>query len=492
MMRRRDALKTLGSLAGAATLGKLLPGCGDDGNDPVGITTYVYLMLENRTYDHVFGARKLQGLGGDGLDATMSNNDNSGNPVTVFEPTPEEMCVEDPPHSWDPSHAQFNGGAMDGFVKQYQVSTQNVGSREVMQYLTRTQIPVSWALADAYTTCDRWFASVMGPTLPNRAFWHTASSFGLRANKDVLDAASQVPVPTIYNRLHDKNIDWAYYSGPLAVVSLLANSGPYHLDVGPTDGTGNIRRFSAYPDQPDDPNGQFFKDAAAGKLPPVCYIDPFFGENDDHPPLHPILAQALIAAVYRALANSPQWKNCMLVITYDEHGGFFDHVPPPQVEDDTLEKFGVDGFKQLGFRVPAVVAGPYAKQNYVSSVQYDHTSALKHLQNAFGLEPLNIRMDTANDLSDCIDMDRLAAGDWAPPIELPEIDLSQYPLATDPNTHPECKGMAFRVANPISEWADVNRGKMLDYRSEREGDAYHRGIVDFLRTAQARRTVNSR
>ena len=117
-----------------------------------------------------------------------------------------------------------------------------------------------------------------------------------------------------------------------------------------------------------------------------------------------LATQALIAAVYNALAQSPQWKNCMLVITYDEHGGFFDHVPPPTGPDVRPE------FQQRGFRVPTMVIGPYVKQNYVSSVEYDHTSALKHLQTAFGLEPLNERMNAANDLTDCIDMERLAAG----------------------------------------------------------------------------------
>jgi phospholipase C len=477
MIDRRQALKRIGALAGAATLPRFVTGCSDDGG-PVGITNYVYLMLENRTYDHVFGARKLlEGLPGDGLVATMSNPDSAGKLIAPYEVTDAETCVPDPPHGWDPSHAQWNNGANDGFVTQYQLEQKNTALTDVMQYQTRTQIPVSWALADQYTTCDRWFASVMGPTLPNRAFWHAATSFGLQANQEVLNKFTSVPVPTIYNRLFDKGVDWAYYSGPLAVVALLGNPGPFQLDV-----DGKIKRFCAFPDQPDDPNGTFFKDAAAGKLPPVVYIDPFFGENDDHPPAHPILGQALIAAVYRALAASPQWKNTMLVITYDEHGGFFDHVSPPQTTDDTLAKFGVAGFEQCGFRVPALVVGPYAKQGYVSSVQYDHTSALKHLQNAFGLETLNVRMDAANDLTDCIDMDRLARGEPADPIELPIIDLSLYPAINDP----ACRGTSFRtVDNPITEWADANPGKMLDWREDRE--AYHRGIVEFLRASQARR-----
>ncbi len=481
MMKRRDALKTIGGLAGAAGLAKFLPACGDDGDDgPVGITTYVYLMLENRTYDHVFGARKLEGLPGDGLSAGLSNPDMNGNLIAPYMPAVEDLCVLDPPHGWDASHLQFNSGAMDGFVTEHQKDHSSTVLKDPMQYLNRTYQPISWALADAYTTCDRWFASVMGPTLPNRAYWHTATSFGLKVNNEVLDKFASVPVPTIYNRLQDSGVDWAYYFGNLAVVSLLGSPGPFQLDLGPNDGTGHIRRFG----DPAAGGGQFFKDAAAGKLPPVVYIDPSFSENDDHPPVHPVRAQALIAAVYTALAKSPQWKNCMLVITYDEHGGFYDHVAPPvNTSDDTLAKFGVDGFQQLGFRVPAMVAGPYAKQGHVSSVQYDHTSALKQLQNAFGLEPLNARMDAANDLTDCIDMDRLARGEWAPPVELPAINIDDWAWQDM-----KCKsGGGFRYHDPISEWADKNPGKIAKQYDLRGADPEQQVVREFLRKHQRSR-----
>jgi hypothetical protein len=153
-----------------------------------------------------------------------------------------------------------------------------------------------------------------------------------------------------------------------------------------------------------------------------------------------MLAQALIASIYTALATSPQWKNILFVVTYDEHGGFYDHVAPPNLpasDDDTATRFPVDEkgvttagpneFTQLGFRVPALVIGPYVKQGYTSPVQYDHTSALKHLQNAFELDPLTARVTAANDLSDCIDMERLAAGDWAEPVSLPKFEFEHEP-----------------------------------------------------------------
>lgn len=450
-MKRRDALKTIGGLAGAATMARFLPACGDDDSGPVGITTYVYLMMENRSYDHAFGARSLfEGKPGDGFSADLQFPDLNGNMFKPYEPEGRAApCVLDPPHGWDASHEQFNAGAMDGFLREHQ-HDHGPGAREAIQYLTRTHLPVSYALADNYTTCDRWFCSVMGPTLPNRAYWHTGSSLGLTNNNAVLDGFSAgIPIPSIYNRLAEKGIDWAYYFGNLAVVSLLGNPGPYKLDLGPNDGTGHVRKFG----DPLDRRGTFFEDAAAGRLPPVVYIDPTFGDNDDHPPVHPILGQELFAAVYTALATSPQWKNILLVVTYDENGGFFDHVPPPTTTDDTLQRFGVDGFQQMGFRVPTMVIGPYVKQGHVSSVVYDHTSALKHLQNAFGLDSLTARVDAATDLTDCIDLDRLAAGDWAKPAAIPLVDRYEWPT-----TDPSCISAGGFRLDPITEWADANPG----------------------------------
>jgi phospholipase C len=485
-MKRRDALKTLGGLAGAASLAKLMPGCGGGSDRPTGITTFVFLMMENRTYDHALGARALEGKPGDRIRPGMTNPDLAGRPVALYAAPSDRgaaaptVCDPDPPHGWGASHAQWNRGAMDGFVREHQrAHGDDPAATEPMKYLTREHQPITWALADAYTTCDRWFAAVMGPTLPNRAYWHAGTSFGLSDNAAVLQTFSSVPVPTIYNRLAEAGVDWAYYFGSLAVVSLLGAPGPHQVDLGPNDGTGHIRRYG-------DSKlgvGQFFKDAAAGKLPPVVYIDPAFGANDDHPPVHPILGQELIASVYTALARSPQWENCMLVVTYDEHGGYFDHVAPPLTTDDTLARYGVDGFRQLGFRVPALVAGPYAKRGYVSSVQYDHTSPLKHLQGALGLAPLNARVDAANDLMDCIDLDRLARGEPAPPIELPLLDASQWPTAAA-----ACMGQSelrrITADDPITAWAEAHPGRFAPEHDLRgDVDAYLRSIHAYLAAA---------
>ncbi len=461
-------------------MARLLPGCGDD-DRPAGITTYVYLMMENRSYDHLLGARALAGLGGDGQRAGLSNPDRDGVIVPAYEAAIDHdaaqatVCDPDPPHDWDEAHASFNGGAMDGFVKQHQRKHADLANpTETMKYLTRDHVPITWSLADAYSSCDRWFCSVMGPTLPNRAYWHAGTSFGIDNNNDVLSQFSSVPVPTIYHRLDEAGVDWAYYYGSLAVVALLANPGPYQLDLGPQDGTGRVRRFG----DAKLGAGQFFKDAAAGKLPPVVYIDPAFGTNDDHPPVHPALGQELIASIYTALATSPQWNNVLFVITYDENGGYFDHVPPPKTTDESESRFGKPGFDQMGFRVPAIVIGPYVKQGYVSSVVLDHTSALKHLQNAFGLASLNARVDAANDLTDCIDLDRLARGEPLPPVQLPSLDSDEWPT-----TDVACmSGGGFRTAvDPISEWADAHPEAFAGHDLRDSTDAYLGSIRRYLR-----------
>ncbi len=430
-MNRRDAIKAMGALAGAASMSKVLTACGDADDSDAGIDTLVFLMMENRSYDHYFGARSLLGSApGDGLREGMTNPALDGTQVPIFAASAGEQCVIDPPHGWDASRTQFAAGQNDGFVIAHQEEHGGSLLIEPMQYMLREHLPVSWALADAYTTCDRWFSSVLGPTLPNRMYWHAATSNGAMTNQEVLNGAFE-GLPTIYHRLNAADIDWAYYYGDFPVLAVL-------------DGIPLSGRLRPTMDA-------FIADAAAGALPPVVYIDPTFSLNDDHPPHHPLLGQQLIAAVYQALATSPHWERCMLVVTYDENGGFFDHVPPPKAADERAAQ----GFDQLGFRVPAMVIGPYTKQGYVSSVVYDHTSALKHLENVHGLEPLTARSSAASDLTDCIDLERLAAGQPAAPIALPgvEIDADMLPAS--------CQGSSFRTLDhDVLQWAEVNAGRL--------------------------------
>jgi len=162
------------------------------------------------------------------------------------------------------------------------------------------------------------------------------------------------------------------------------------------------------------------------------------------------------------------------VLTYDEHGGFFDHVSPPKTVDDRAAQ----GFDQLGFRVPTMVIGPYVKKGYVSSMTYEHVSALRHIEKTFNLDSLNQRSAAATDLSDFLDMDRLAKNDPAPPIQIPMVDptdTTQWPMGA------VCFTGSVRESHPILEWADTHPAALaggLDLRSET--DEYRRTIREFL------------
>jgi phospholipase C len=418
-MKRRDALKAMGGLAGAATLSKLLPACG---SDPGPSPTIVVLMMENRSYDHYLGARSLlEGKPGNGLTADLVNPNRAGDPVPIFAAGGgDAVCVLDPPHGWDSSRRQVNGGAMDGFVREFEAAHNLDGLTDSVSYLTRDHVPAAWSLADHYVSCDQWYASVLGPTLPNRMYWHTGTSNGIKTNEPVFSWQS------VYHRLAAKGIEYAYYYGDVPVLAII------------NDIEGHEDRIFRMRD--------FFRHAEAGTLAPVVYIDPSFTANDDHPPHHPLLGQQLIAAVYQALATSPQWSRCLFVVTYDEHGGFYDHVAPPA---DAADEHAAEGFNQFGIRVPTIVAGPYIKQGEVISTRYDHTSMLKHLQHELDLAPLYARVDQASDLRDCFDEARVAAADPRPaaPIAAVEIDES---VITD-----RCKyGNEKRYDHEILEFAD--------------------------------------
>ncbi len=377
------------------------------------IDTFVILCMENRSYDHYLGARKLlEGLPGDGLSATMKNPDPAGHDVMVHQLT--NYRPADPPHSWDPVHAQWNNGAMDGFVRAHAGASQ----ADVMGYYVRADVPVTWGMADAFTTCDRYFCSTLGPTWPNRLYLHGASSNGVTGNLPAQNFVSLFTKVAAGGKTHKNyfsDIAWA---------------------------VGGYAKFN------DNANiQQFFSDASAGALPNFSIVDPGFfgaGANDDHPAHDVRLGQAFIGSVYAALRQSPQWNRCMLVVTYDEHGGFFDHVPPPEVTD------ALPSFRRLGVRVPTLVAGPYVRRNQLVSTVFEHSSIASTVTRRFGLEPLNARASAAADLSSCIDPALLGsplpgpALPPAPPVSLLKLRELDRRLrgAGRPESHAELWDMA--------------------------------------------------
>jgi len=376
-----------------------------------GIDHIIVLMMENRSFDHYFGSRQLiEGLAVDGLTGTETNPNLDMTQVPVF--LLEEFEVTSPPHEWDECHLQFNLGENNGFVFEAEKKNPGLGA-QVMGYHIREQIPVLYGLADKFTLCDRWFASVMGPTWPNRFYMHACSSDGQKEN---------FPEPfleTLWHRCDDASIVSRCY---FTDVPWVAGAFPLVPTVWGKLGD-NVDGFSLNDIENPNTLDRFFNDCETGDLPNFAIIDPGFTSNDDHPAHNIQLGQILIGSIYKALAASPAWEKTLLVITYDEHGGFYDHVPPPETVDEHPE------FTQLGFRVPSLVIGPTVRRGCVNSTQLEHCSIGATLMRRFGLVPLNERMATATDLSVCINPDYI--DDPQPGPDVPRVDVSVSSVLAD-------------------------------------------------------------
>ena len=357
----------------------------------------IVIMMENRSFNHFLGARKLtEGKADeDGLTADMSNPDASG--VLVSPYASDEVCIYDPPHGWESSHRQFSEGTNQGFVIEYGARGAPNSGHGAMQYLTRDDVPITWALADAYTVCDRWFCSIMGPTWPNRLMAHLATSDGKIDNS--FPAGTLFTNRSVWKALEEAGVSWAYYYTDLPFIGLLA-------DHWTDDTVFMVEEFAGH--------------VSGGTLPSVVWIDPGFAYNDNHPPHHVGLGELFIAGIYETLAASPYWDKCLIVLLYDEHGGFFDHVAPPTTDDD----LAAEGFDQLGFRVPTLLIGPYVKAG-VDHTVYDHTSWIKYVCERFGIEPWNKRLLAANSIGLALDLDAMADNAPRPPVALPGFAFSE-------------------------------------------------------------------
>ena len=412
------------SASPTATIAPLLP-------EELDIETVVILMMENRSFDHYFGSLSLEeGRAVNGLVPGFRNPRPDG---SFVQPFPMDLrCVADPPHGWFASRDQVNGGANDGFVREHYASLVEEGlppeaADQVMGYHRRAHIPILYSLADEFVLCQQWFCSVLGPTWPNRLYLHSAQSNGRMNNDFPEDQVNGFTWPTIYDRLSDAGIEWKSYYSDL----------PFLFLWGGLRAQGT--RFA--------PVAQFVDDARSGRLPAVCSVEPVFiadAANDDHPPHDIMRGQAFLSTILHALAEGPQWERSMVIITYDEHGGFFDHVAPPTVEDER----SADGFGQLGVRVPGLVISPYAHRGFTSSTLYEHSSVAAFLEWLFGLEPLTVRDAQANYFIDAFDVDRIRRNDPRPFPALPVIDL-------DPDATPECVALGEAAANELALFADA-------------------------------------
>jgi phospholipase C len=370
----------------------------------------VVLMLENRSFDCMLGALYPKSAMFDGLVGTETNDDANGNPIRVWNNSGTDEATmripdPDPGELWTDINTQLFGTpnvaspapqpTMEGFVKNYLVQKNGPIGKNVMHFFTPDQVPVISILARKFAVCDRWFSSAPCQTWPNRWFAHSATADGRENNNPV-----HLPdVETIYNRFEQAGMkDWKIYFHDLAqshtFLKLMLLSGNFHF----------YRQFQA--------------DCQSGQLPFYSFIEPqYFSdlahpENDQHPPSVVTLGEQLIADVYNCVRSSKLWKKTMLIITYDEHGGCYDHVPPPTAAEPEPPHPGqAFNFDRYGVRVPAVIVSPYVKPGTIlrppGQIPYDHTSIIATLRKRFPSlgSALTARDAAAPDLANVLTLD---------------------------------------------------------------------------------------
>jgi phospholipase C len=389
----------------------------------------VVLALENHSFDQMLGCMKEIYPDLDGVNAQNPgvNRDDKGKEFFQLSTTERQMLL-DPHHEVDHVATQLanqNGGFVLDFVQSYPDKSDEE-RQHIMGFYPIDSLPALHALAKHFTICDHWFSSVPGPTWPNRFVALTGTAKG-RVNMPN-DGTHEADVPgffqqdqdTIFDRLNEKGISWKVYFHDIPQSWALTHQRqPHHA----------ARYFYIR---------EFFDDArnAEQEFPQFCFIEPDFmgiNENDDHPPHDIMKAQKLIADVYNAIrANVQLWSSTLLVLFYDEHGGFYDHVvPPPAVPpDEHCEEYA---FNQLGVRVPALLISPWVERG-VEKTQFDHTSVLKYLIDKWQLRQLpSQRVAEANSIGVAI---RTSASnsETLPRIELTLDQLTPPDLAKEEET----------------------------------------------------------
>ena len=356
-----------------------------------GLEHVIVVMMENRSFDHFLGWLP----GGDGKQAGLTFTDANGVPHPTFALAPDfQGCrYHDPDHSYDGGRAEWNNGACDGWLRAGQNDAYSIG------YYRQQDLPFFGKAAPAFTTCDRYFAPILTMTFPNRIY--SLSGVTDRLQNDYI----RIDLPTIFDRLGQKKISAGYYSGNFDFLLLYQRY-----------------RGTAVPRT----HAQFFKQCKTGKLPAFSYIDPNYTftdvgpasgnqGNDDHPHADIRAGEYFLSRIYNAVTTSPAWKNALLIITFDEWGGFFDHVPPPAAPDVKPE------YQQRGFRVPCLLISPFARRGRVAHGVYDHTSILKLVEWRWGLEPLSVRDAQANNIAAALDFSKRNL--QAPRIVVPRLDI---------------------------------------------------------------------
>jgi phospholipase C len=442
---RRELLR-IGAATAVAELASLgLQGCGSSITSPLvpsgpsacskltDIEHVVILIQENRSFDHYFGSyRGVRGFSdGNGALQQPDPANTTSSPVGALLPfhldtsKANAACTHDITHDWVPQHQSWNNGAMDGFVS----SRLPINSSDAvlsMGYYTRADLPYYYALADAFTICDNYFCSVMGPTDPNRLYTMAATldpdgkNGGPILQSLVTNRAAfygRLTYTTMPEQLQARGISWKVYSSPEETVLggiLSDNVLSYFKNF--QDPASVVHQNAFGPQFPVDS----LADVALGNLPQVSWL---VGSilTSDHPPSPSLFGENILSLVVSALtANPPLWAKTVLFVSYDENGGFFDHVAPvtaplgtpgeyvtvpPKPDATVIGSPAITGPIGLGFRVPTLIISPFSRGGFVSSDLFDHTSVLRFLETRFGAEVPNLsawRRATVGDLTSAL------------------------------------------------------------------------------------------
>ena len=360
-----------------------------------GIKHIVVVMMENRSFDHLLGWHPTA----NGAQEGLSYADDSGaqHATHALAPDYQGCGKDDPDHSWEGGRVDLNFGEMDGFQLNGCVTDPDPNNPAPATYCRKTpndefavgyyveqDRPFYNALARNYTTFDNFYSGILAETYPNRIWMHAAQTDRL---ENTLELAT---MPTIWDRLAAAGVSARYYYSDVSFLWL----------------------WGTKYDSISESYGQFLTDAASGNLPSVSFVEPrFLGEEqgvsgDDHPHADIRAGDAFLAQTFRAVAKGPDWAKTVFIVTYDEWGGFFEHVAPPRAAAaNGVDPDIVDGKTLLGMRIPVVVASPYTKGDpanpRVVSTVFDNTSILKMIESRFNLPPLTPR-DASSDVGDLL------------------------------------------------------------------------------------------
>lgn len=434
---RRELLQYGVALGGAEAAGLLLDGCGvlSSKNQPTSacsnvnaIDHVVIVILENRSFDHYFGS--YPGVRGFNDKSAAFQQPYPGNtsappngvllPFHLDSTKLNAACTHDISHDWIPQHQSWNGGAMNGFITSRLAINAN-DAVMTMGYYTRADLPFYYAVADAFTLCDNYCCSVIGPTDPNRIYSMAASIDPDGKNGGPLLQTLVTNRPSFYGKLtyttmpeqlQARGISWKVYEGPgaSALNATFSNNVLWYFK-NYQDQTSVLAKNAFGPQFPTD----FVADATTGNLPQVSWIIPSVVDSD-HPPAPSLFGELTLSVIISALtANPTVWAKTALFVTYDENGGFFDHVAPVTAPAGTAGEYvtaaavpdpsvegNISGPIGLGFRVPMLVISPFSRGGFVSSDLFDHTSLLRFLETRFGAEVPNLsawRRATVGDLT---------------------------------------------------------------------------------------------